>query len=239
MSFDTLPWCALCFEGFFFLMTENRQGFLFHVLKGSERIVIFRMSADGSHTLYLPGGKPVAQVWPLYADAKPYLEAWLSGLRGQDVDGIEPGSPEYPNALARNLTKNPFISMWAYVTPVALTVSFRQIAQALGRDPTPRLRHELEESGLRFTRTESGHFQADLATVTRILGSSVADRLLLLPHQIADVLGISAGAAADVIRRLGIAIDGRDVAAAEWGKVKRIRRAGPRRFDLTGAGEAL
>jgi hypothetical protein len=207
---------------------------LFHILKDREHLVILRMELDGQYMLYLPGNRSLEQTWPYYPDARPYLDLWFSRYIGQPVGTLSPGDPEYPRQLAQILTQDPYLNMWAYVTPQVIRVSFRQIAQALGRDPKPTLRDELTQKGLRFERNESGHYQAPLGIVTRALGPQVADRLLLYPQQVAAFLGVTPGGAPDITRRLGLLLEGRgDIALVEWGRLRQVRRTGPRTFVLT------
>ncbi len=206
---------------------------LFHILKGREHLVIFKMELDGQYALYLPGNRPLEQTWPRYPEARPYLDLWLSQYAGQPSGDVTPNNLDYPRQLAQALTQDPYLNLWAYATPQVIRVSFRQIAQALGRDPKPTLREELAQKGLRFERNESGHYQAPLGIVTRTLGNSVADRLLLYPQQVAAFLGVSAGGAPDITRRLGLLLEGRgDVALVEWGRLRQVRRTGPRTFAL-------
>ena len=125
--------------------------------------------------------------------------------------------------------------LWAYVTPLMVWVSFRQIALGLGRQPTLALRHEIESKGIQFT-TNKGHYLTSIETVSATLGVSVADRILLYPHQAADYLGVVPKVATRVMKRFGIAIGRDDVAVVPWGKLRQVRRVGPRKFevDLTG-----
>jgi hypothetical protein len=216
------------------------EAFLFHVIKGGDRLVMFRMQPDGSRDLYLPSNRPVGEVWPCYAEISPYLDVWFGRNVGRQFRPskrakrlVEPGSLEYPRMLAHALTRDPILKLWAYATPLVIWVSFHQIARALGRDRTAALRHEMAVKGLRFSRTPNGHYQAALGTVAHVLGPDVADRLLMYPRQIADFLGVSPGTAPDIVRRMDIALEGRrDMTVVEWGKLRQVRRTGPRRFEI-------
>ena len=205
---------------------------LFHVLQGSEHSVILRMTLAGAYTPYAPGKRSVQQMWPRYAEARPYLETWLAARAGAPCDNVLPGAPEYPRRLAAALTRTPELAFWAYVTPLALLVGLRQIAMALGR-ANGGLRAELEARGLTFTQNAAGHYLAPLGSITRVLGQDVADRVLLYPRQVGDFLGVQSGSAAQIVRRLGLALEKRaDTTMTPWGKVRQVRRIGPRRFVL-------
>ena len=200
---------------------------MFHVMRKSERLAILRMRPDGARAVFLPGRKTLAQAWPNYdPDLAALVNLWLDQRASKAVQGIAPGGDEYPRALAGALTHDRTFNLWAYVTPPAIFVSFNQVAHALGKNPIPALRAELEKRGLRF---KDGN--APLPNATRILGEA-ADGLLLYPSQAADHLGISSKSASAVARRLGIAIRGRADVAITWGNLKRVRRVGPRKFEL-------
>lgn len=215
---------------------------MFHVMKRGEHIVIFRMKANGDRSVFLPAKKPIDQAWPAYDRAAPYLEAWFKSTnrdlrkRGQPVRA---GDDEYPKMLAQALTRDDMLRLWAYVTPPTVNVSLRQIAQALGKKPGPALRQELETKGLHFTQADNGSFEASLGAILRLLGQDTADRILLYPRHVADYLGVSHVGASQIVRRLGIALDREDTTVVEWGKLRRVKRTGPRKFEMGQVGEAV
>ncbi len=56
-----------------------------------------------------------------------------------------PGVEKYPRALADNLTRHPVLNLWAYVSSRELYISLHQIAGAMGREPAPQFREELQK----------------------------------------------------------------------------------------------
>jgi len=203
---------------------------MFHVMKHGERLVIFRMGPDGSRSIFLPGRKTVEQAWPGYETRlAASLDLWFDDQGNRDkVRGVLPGEAAYPEALARELTQDWLLGVWAYVTPPAIFVSFNQIAYAVGHAPTAKFRDELQAK-MRF---KDG--RTLLPTVTRILGSEVANNLLLYPNQVANHLGVRPQSATRIIKRLGVAITRDDDSTLiSWGNLQRIKRIGPHKFELS------
>ncbi|MCP4542437.1 MAG: hypothetical protein GY832_35385 [Chloroflexi bacterium] len=219
---------------------HNANTFLFHVRRGHKYIVVFSMLPDGSRSIYVLNKKNIDQAWPLYGEAAGYLDMWFAQIaeRGlyassQRQDMIKPDSDRYPYALAQALTNCPFLSFWAYATRLHIYVSFHQVAQALGLNPTVALRENLGGKGLRFTRNSFGHYRVGLGKVIHTLGPDIADRLLLYRQHVAHFLGVHPVSATKIIKRLDLDLKGRDGnMAVEWGNLRRVRRTSPRGFKV-------
>jgi hypothetical protein len=209
---------------------------LMHVLQEEKRIVVFQMTMDGSHEVFSLG-KPVTVVFPAYAEAEPVLTAWLSQHIGRilhpwpNSHPVKPGDPGYVRALGQVLSRDSLLGLWAYVTAASLQVSQSQLAAALGRESGPALRAEMEKRGLRFVTGPTGYL-VDLGAVTRVLGSDVADRILLRRYQIASILGVSRQSVGRILCTLGLVRPGTGTSVVPWRSVRQIRRAGPRTFLL-------
>lgn len=209
---------------------------IFHIMQSDSRVVALRMQADGTHDPVL-NGKPVEEAWPLYGEAAPLVGAFFDQSIGRAFKSgrqiVRPGNGQYPRALAQALCANKSLRLWAYVSAVALWVSYRQVAAAmLLRAPTARLRQELETKGVRFSATPHGHYKAALGQVAQVLGEEVADDIYLYPRQAGEFLGLSSRAAAFQVSRLGIAAHREDMALVRWGLLRRVRRVGPRKFEV-------
>ena len=209
---------------------------LFRVMQRKQPVIIFRMEPDGTRMPALPVGKSLEETWPRYSAVASYLDTWFAQMTGcelVDFGGhiVFPGDGAYPKALALALSRSGMIKLWAYVTPAAVWVSFRQIALGFGRQPTLALRHEIESKGIQFT-TDRGHYLTSIETVSGTLGVSIADRILLYPHQVAGFLGVVPKVATRMMKRFGIALGRDDVAVAPWGKLRLVRRVGPRKFEV-------
>ena len=218
-------------------VTDPMQFTLFRVMRRKQSIVTFRMALNGACAPDVPEGKSVQAVWPLYAAVASHLHAWFADMADReliDMGGriVMPGDPTYPRALAAALGKSALLGLWAFVTPTAVWVSSRQIALALGRQPTLPLRHELESRGIQFV-TDHGQYLASMQQVAARLGESTSDRILLYPHQVADYLGVVPQVATRIVKRFGLAIARDDVTVVPWGRLRRLHRVGPRSFELS------
>ena len=210
---------------------------LFRVMERRHPVVVFRMELDGTHMPMLPAGKSLEEAWPEYAAVASFLAAWFEQFIGENLIGeggrpVYPGDSLYPRTLAHDLTRSRMMKLWAYVTPIAVWVSFRQVAHALGRQPLPGLRQEMESKGIQFL-PNYGHYLAALETVSDTLGASVADQIILYPHQVAGYLGVVPKVATRIVRRFGLAISRNDMTVVPWGRLRRLHRVGPRSFELS------
>jgi hypothetical protein len=215
---------------------------LLHVCQDKQRIVALSMTRQGEYQVFLPRRDyPLEEQWPHYAEIRELLDVWLARRIGkpimigprQDVE-VQPGEDRYPRAIAQAISKSP-LYIWAYTTQTFLWISTAQIGAAMGHKADAKFRTYLEEQGLQLHRSASGHHTARLGQVSHILGTDVADRVLLQPYQVAGFLGVSSYSAGNICRRLGIAVDrGRleGVTMAPWGKVRRIKRTGLRSFEI-------
>jgi hypothetical protein len=234
--------------------------FFFHVMQGEQHAAVLRMKNDGAHEVFAPSHKVLA-AWPRYVAIAPHLAEWFGQdirqeavehyeeiaphlavwfkravgreLRDQARNVVKPGDDRYPRALAQALTGNSLLRLWAYVTPVTLFVSFRQVAQAMGREPVSALRQELDSQGLRFVQSDTLQYETSMEMVTRQLGQAVADRVLLYPRHIADFLGTTVGSASEIAREKGIALARGDMTVVTWSNLRRVKRTGPRKFEMS------
>jgi hypothetical protein len=218
-------------------VTDPMQFTLFRVMRRKQPVVSFCMALNGAYAPAVPEGKSIEVVWPHYAAVASYLGAWFADMADRelvDVGGrvVMPGDHAYPRALAAALGKSALLGLWAYVTPTAVWVSFRQIALGLGRQPALPLRYELESRGIQFV-TDHGHYLASMQQVAARLGELTADRILLYPHQVADYLGVVPKVATRIMRRFGLAISRNDMTVVSWGRLRRLHRVGPRSFELS------
>jgi hypothetical protein len=235
--------------------------FFFHVMQGERHAAVLRMKNDGAYEVFAPSHK-VLTAWPRYVaiaphlaewfgqdirqeavehyeeEIAPHLALWLKRAAGRELRDparniVKPGDDRYPRALAQALTGNGLLRLWAYVTPVTLLVSFRQVATAYGREPTSAFRQELESQGLRFMQSDTQQYETSMEMVTRQLGQAVADRVLLYPRHIADFLGTAVGSASEIARAKNIALAREDTTVVTWGKLRRVKRTGPRKFEMS------
>jgi len=207
---------------------------LFRILRGRELLVAFRLRSGGRREVPVPKGKSVDDVWPRYAEIEPYVQAWFEQnegrIRGQLGDTVD--EERCQRALAAAFTTDGLMKMWAYVTIAPLWVSFRQVALAMGREPTRRLREELAKRGLRFTQNDKGRYAVMISEVPRVLGQPVTDRILLHPYQVANRLGISRRSVRGLVKRLGIDLGTGCTTLVPWGQLRLVRRVGPRKFEM-------
>jgi len=207
---------------------------VFNILRGREHLVIFGLRPGGRREIPLPKGKSVEDVWPRYAEIETYVQTWFEQnegrIRAQLGDSVD--EERYQRALAAAFTTDGLMKMWACVTIEPLWVSFRQVGLAMGRQPTRRLREELEKKGLRFTKSDKGRYAVMLPKVTRVLGEAVADRILLYPYQVANRLGISRRSVSGLVKRLGIGLGTDCTTLVPWGKLRYVYRVGPRKFEV-------
>jgi hypothetical protein len=194
------------------------------------------------------------EAFDLYSVALPYLDAWFSRNVGRKLNygannAIAPGDKRYPRALASVFARDSIetargtkpmdvalIDLWAYATPTTLPISFRQIAQALAQEATAGLRQDLEAKGLRFTAEDGGAYITSIEMATKVLGDRVADKATLYSRHIANFLGVAARGAPDIMRAQGIGFERTDgVTTVTWGDLRRVRRTGPRKFEMIGS----
>jgi hypothetical protein len=221
-------------------MVGNNGYALFHIMKHGKHVVIFKMAYNGDREVYAPGKAPLDKIWPAYSECIPYIDMWFSQNAGRDIASrhgtrcvISPGNKLYPYMLSQRMTRDQILRLWAYVTAPDISVSFGQVATAMGRQSDSSLREEMENRGLRFsTLPSSRKYVTTLAGVSKSLGSDIADRVLLYPHQAANFLGIRPDSASGVIKGLGIALSRDDMVVVEWAKLRRVRRVGPRKFEV-------
>jgi hypothetical protein len=212
---------------------------LFHVMDEAQRVVIFSMDHRGNRTVYCPGGQAVDTAWPRYASRKPYLDTWFDQHAGRVVSSpfteFGPGTPEYPHGLASALTYDPLLSLWAYVTPQDILVSFSQAARAIGlRREVARKR--LEDAGIAVNGDEGESYRTiSIHAIRRAFGAEVADGLILYSGQIADFLGVHITSVPGIVDRLGIGVPGRNQVGVRWGQLRRVQRIGPRSYEVRDA----
>jgi hypothetical protein len=145
---------------------------------------------------------------------------------------IRPGEAGYPRALAAAFSRFDIWHLWAYANVAWVWVSFRQVAYAMGRQPTAALRQKLAGKKLAFFRESQRRYVTRIESVAEILGTEITDRILMYPYQAAKYLGVSRVAAPMIARRLGIALERDDVTVVPWGKLRRVQRLGPRTFKV-------
>lgn len=208
----------------------GEEAVLFHVMLRQNHIVVFRFEADGTRTIFLPPGKSVEQVWPQYSQVAPFLDVWFQ----QTADQFPHTDRRSLGKMAAALTSEEYLHLWAYTTSIVIYVSVGQVAQAMGRRPSSMssFRQTLEQKGLSFVQATSSKYVTPLGQVGRVLGQGIADGLLLYPHQIADYLGVSTGRASGIVKRLGIALERGSTTVAAWGRLRRVKRTGPRTFEV-------
>jgi hypothetical protein len=212
--------------------------FLFRVLSGRDIIIILLLGPEGVFRPFLPARKTLEEVYPRYAGVQPYLEIWQKKVVGTPIrvgnprcHEVEVGSPEYPRALAEDLTRHPILNLWAYVSPRELYISLHQLAGAMGREPTPQFREELQEKQIQILVDPGGRYRVTLGQVMKVYGISSTDRILMRAGQSADFLGINVNSVSEVMRRFDLALDRDGEMLVEWGKLRRLRRVGPRKFE--------
>jgi hypothetical protein len=208
-----------------------------HVFLDDQRLVVLEMDNFGAHRIY-PRGCAVEQTWPHYRAVAEVLRTWLAGEAGQTLQPphwtspVDPGSSQYPRALVQQLNHDPAMGLWAYVTPLNIKVTQRQVGIAMGRLPDAVFRSDLEARGVSFELASGQRYLTDLGEVTQVLGQQIADRIVLRPSQVAAFLGVGSHTARRVIQRLNIELDPEGAVEARWGEVRRIRRTGQRSFHL-------
>jgi hypothetical protein len=217
-------------------MTDNN---LFHVMKDSQRVVIFSMDREGNRTVYCPGPRSVEDAWSRYSVVKPYLDVWFDLHVGEVVSSpfaeFQPGAADYPCGLASALTYDSLLALWAYATTPDILVSLSQIARAIGIR-RGEARKQLEKAGVTLDGDGQDKYRSfKINDVRRAFGREVADRIVLYSGQIADFLGASTSSVPNIVERLGIGIPGRTQVGVPWGTLRRVRRTGPRSFEVRDA----
>lgn len=212
---------------------------LFHVLLDSLHVVIWSMDCEGGYAVYGADGNP-QEAWPHYGRHKPFLTAWMGDHARRSLSSpyssevVDPGSAEYVRVLALCLTHDPALDYWAYTTPEDILVSCSQVARAQGLERTEDVKERVRQLGLCVSR--GGRGDAIRMTDVRVhLGASVADHIVLYSGQIADFLGVRPESVPDIVDRLGIRVPGRSQVGVRWGRLRRVRRTGPRSFEVRGA----
>lgn len=201
-----------------------------------QHIVIWSMDWEGSYAVYSPGRDPDV-AWPRYNHHEPFLTLWLSQRIGRSLSSpysdteIGPGSAEYPRVVALNLTHDPALDYWAYTTPEDIGVTLSQIARACGLERTTGVKRRIRERGLRVAEGGRGETVA-MSDVRRCFGPTVSDQIVLYSGQVADFLGVRPESVPDIVRRLGVDIPGRSQVGVRWGMLRRVRRTGPRSFEV-------
>jgi hypothetical protein len=217
-------------------MTDNN---LFHVMEDSQRVVIFSMDRAGNRSVYCPGPQGIDDAWPRYSVVKPYLDVWFDLHIGEIVPSpfaeFQPGAADYPRGLASALTYDSLLTLWAYVTKLDILVSLRQVAGALGvrREEAGRL---VKEAGIVLDEDDRDSYRGiGINAIQRTFGAETTDRLVLYSGQIADFLGVQTTSVSNIVDRLGIKVPGRFQVGVSWGTLRRVRRTGPRSFEVRDA----
>jgi hypothetical protein len=209
---------------------------LFHVMLGSQHLVVWSMDREGNYAVYAQGRDPEA-AWPRYGRHRPFLRQWMADRVGRSLSSpysdtdVHPGSAQYPRVLALNLTHDPALDYWAYVTPEDIRVTVSQLARAQGVENVGAVKERVQELGLRVRRTSRGD-AVPMSEVQRHFGFSVGNHIVLYSGQVADFLGVRAESVPDIVRRLGIHVPGRRQVGVRWGHLRRVRRTGPRSFEV-------
>jgi len=137
----------------------------------------------------------------------------------------------FPHALAWELGKCGLFRMWAYATHEDVDLSLRQVAFALHTDASAEKRAEMEADGIEV-REEEGRYFISLQNLRRVYGNKVANRVILYPGQIAQLVGVTGSTASRVVRDMEIAEPRTDITVAPFGAVRHIQRVSPAKFDL-------
>jgi len=208
---------------------------LFHVMDDDERIVIFSMDHDGNRTVFCPGGQAVDEIWPRYAECKALLASWFDHHVGKVAASpyaeYIPSTPAYPRGLACALTHDSILSLWAYVTAPDILVSVAQATRALGGSRVAAERC-LEEAGVSPKGNGTGHRKLGVGDIQEAFGRDTAGRIVLYSGQVADFLGVLPDSVPDIVKRLDMGLPDRSRVRVPWSKLRRVRRTGPRSFEL-------
>jgi hypothetical protein len=209
---------------------------LFHVMKGSQRVVILAMDREGNYTVYCPGSGGGDDAWPHYSSSiRQHLGVWFDDHAGQVISSpfseaeFQPGTTKYPRALANALTYDSLLGLWAYVTTPNILVSPTQIARALGIK-AQMVTEQLGQVGAKLNGDAPRN--VGINTVKQVFGVETADRLVLFSGQIANFLGVYSESVPGIVERLGIGVLGRSRVGVLWGTLRRVRRTGPRSFEV-------
>jgi len=211
---------------------------LFHVMDDDERVVVYSMDHDGGHRAYYPGRNDVNEMWPRYGRYKPYLDSWFEEKLGSVVSSpyaeYHPGTSDYPRGLAAALTHDPVLSVWAYVTDPDILVSVEQVKRALGAC-RKKTEEYLDRAGVSPKRDGGGYRTLAIGDLKRAFGQDTAGRIVLYSGQIASFLGVSRRRVPGIVDRLGIGIPDRPNVGVPWSTLRRVRRTGPRSYELRDA----
>jgi hypothetical protein len=215
----------------------------FKIFQKKTLVVMLRMDEQGQYTPLTSAGKPLAEMWPRWAAVEPYFSLWIGERLGHPFPPsrgraeIAPGSLAYPRALADALTHDPLLHLWACVAPVEMFISLHQLAGALGKTVTPQFHDEVAQRGLPVHTNPAGHYQVSLGQALRVYGAEVVDRVLLRTGQAADFLGVTPGSARIILHRLHLPLEREGDLLVAWGRLRQVRRTGPRVFEIAEKGE--